>query len=216
MLTFLKNNFLHITFPLGLLLLLNACYKKPEFPKIPEISFVDIRSVTRVPGQNLDSLVITIRYRDGDGNLGIDAEDRKVPNKPGGSIPDKCGQESPFQEFFYTCNAQNVAVDSTFNQFYYNYFTTVLRKNGNAFEEVSFPSPQLGFNGAFEEQFERIPPDNTPKDGPLEAQLFRNLTVFRSTVFRPNDVIKFRIKIVDRAKNFSNEIETDTIRILRQ
>jgi hypothetical protein len=53
----------------------NACFKAPEFPVIPEITFNDI-VFKDVPGSaSADTLILTINFKDGDGDLGLgDAE----------------------------------------------------------------------------------------------------------------------------------------------
>lgn len=64
---------------------ISACFDPPEFDIIPEISFNKIK-FKEVPGAGTnDSLILTINFRDGDGDLGIN--------------PDEV--EAPFNNFFY-------------------------------------------------------------------------------------------------------------------
>lgn len=59
----------------GFLLLLlvtaamGSCFDPPEFPNVPEIEF---ESIEFKEGPSTDSLILTISFRDGDGDLGID------------------------------------------------------------------------------------------------------------------------------------------------
>lgn len=51
---------------------LGSCFDPPEFPNVPEIEF---RSVEFKRGVDTDSLILTISFKDGDGDLGIDPAD---------------------------------------------------------------------------------------------------------------------------------------------
>jgi hypothetical protein len=54
-------------------LALGSCFDPPEFPNVPEIEFADIRFVEGNATNRTDSLILTLRFKDGDGDLGIDA-----------------------------------------------------------------------------------------------------------------------------------------------
>ena len=57
----------------GISVLVTACFDPPEFPINPEIDFEDIYfREAKAPGQS-DSLVLTISFRDGNGDLGLSA-----------------------------------------------------------------------------------------------------------------------------------------------
>src|SRR6188768_2457128 len=51
-----------------------ACFDPPEFPDTPGIEFDHIEFVDGV-FPNPDSLILYIKFKDGDGNLGLDNED---------------------------------------------------------------------------------------------------------------------------------------------
>jgi hypothetical protein len=58
---------------------MGSCFDPPEFSNIPSITFEDVR-VQEVPGAtNPDSLIVTISFRDGDGNIGIDGSENSPP-----------------------------------------------------------------------------------------------------------------------------------------
>ena len=64
-------------FVLGIALTLSACFNEPNFPDKPEISFLDIYPYPLEAGRGVgkakrDSIVIRIKFKDGDGNLGND------------------------------------------------------------------------------------------------------------------------------------------------
>ncbi len=54
------------------LVLLESCFEPPEFPAAPQLTF---DRVEFIDGPSTDSLVIYLTFRDGDGDLGIDAND---------------------------------------------------------------------------------------------------------------------------------------------
>ncbi|MCD8540187.1 MAG: hypothetical protein LRY55_10755 [Leadbetterella sp.] len=52
---------------------LGSCFNVPDYPDAPEIEFADIASILRVDeltGGYKDSVVISVKFRDGDGDLG--------------------------------------------------------------------------------------------------------------------------------------------------
>ena len=61
---------------LGILVLVvwicNSCFKAPEYPVIPQISY---NSLYYNSGSNGDSLVLSINFKDGDGDLGLGTAD---------------------------------------------------------------------------------------------------------------------------------------------
>lgn len=75
--TFLENmNKLFGLSSILLLVLLSACSKEPVFPIEPHIEFVDIQP--REVREMRDSIVITLRFTDGDGDLGSDEGDQNL------------------------------------------------------------------------------------------------------------------------------------------
>jgi len=62
-------------FALGIALSLSACFNEPNYPDKPEISFIDIYPYPLEAGRGVgkgkrDSVVISVFFKDGDGNLG--------------------------------------------------------------------------------------------------------------------------------------------------
>jgi hypothetical protein len=64
--------------------LLSGCITEPKFPKEPRIAFESIQKINkpavigRVGGGERDSVIITIRFEDGDGDLGITEAQKNV------------------------------------------------------------------------------------------------------------------------------------------
>lgn len=60
---------------------LQSCYKEPEFDAVPEISFQRIQREIRVDqftGANKDSVIISVGFRDGDGDLGLNESEKAL------------------------------------------------------------------------------------------------------------------------------------------
>jgi len=173
---------------ISLFLFLGACYEKPDFPLAPSIS-VDENSLSKITEEDpntlsmQDVITISINFRDGDGDLGLDEEDIVSP--------------SLFQEFNQ---------DGTFNENSRNYKLKVFFKQGENFVPFPLPDPILGFNG----RFQRL--NEVDKATPLEGVLNHEV-IFRHNVIAPNTLLKFEVQIMDRALNLSNVTETDTIRV---
>ncbi|MBK6979484.1 MAG: hypothetical protein IPH28_22315 [Cytophagaceae bacterium] len=57
---------------------LSSCYKEPDFSISPVIEFYTINSEVRLDqatGGVKDSVVVTIKFQDGDGDLGVNTEE---------------------------------------------------------------------------------------------------------------------------------------------
>ena len=57
----------------------SACFNPPEYPLAPEIAFEDIDFRGAKATGERDALVLTISFRDGDGNLGLSSTDVEPP-----------------------------------------------------------------------------------------------------------------------------------------
>ncbi|HYG03942.1 MAG TPA: hypothetical protein VD927_15960 [Chryseosolibacter sp.] len=61
------------------LILLGSCFEPPEFPDTPEIVFEDLLFKEIGDRSKADSLILTISFRDGDGDVGVDADQINQP-----------------------------------------------------------------------------------------------------------------------------------------
>ena len=61
------------------LIILGSCFDPPEFPNTPEIVFEDLLFKEIGDKTVADSLILTISFRDGDGDVGIDADQINQP-----------------------------------------------------------------------------------------------------------------------------------------
>lgn len=69
---------------LSLFAFIQGCYKEPSFDTKPEISFKNIDKQIRIDpftGANKDSLIISISFKDGDGDLGFSETEKDSAEK---------------------------------------------------------------------------------------------------------------------------------------
>lgn len=209
---------------------MSGCYNPPEFPIEPAIHFSDIifKQVENRP----DSLILVIEFQDGDGDLGLNADENGLPyndvwyfrkykdetllityadrfTPPWDTIP-------PY-EFPYTCqnytfnhDVPGYEGDTLYfqqNVNHWNIFVSYfVKKNGIYTEfdwELAFP-PQCSdsYNGRFP-----ILTDQT-SNSPLEGKLRYGMTSTGFTFLFRNDTMKLEVMIKDRALHSSNIIET--------
>ncbi len=208
-------------------LLLTSCFTPPEFPIEPSIAFESIifREVDNLP----DSIILSIEFMDGDGDLGLRSNETLVPYNPvwyyrkddqtvltyGDRFTPPYDTLPPFT-FPYTC--LNYSTNHDFvgyeedtlyfqqNQDHWNIFVQYfVKKNGIYTEfdwEIAFP-PQCSdsFNG-------RFPVLSDLSSSPLEGILRYGMTSTGFKILFRNDTLKLRVWIKDRALHTSNIIET--------
>lgn len=156
-----------------------GCYEDPDFSTTPAISFNSITKFTvadTFSGANAkrDSVVITLDFKDGDGDLGEPVDGRTDPKY----------------------------VD------WGNYELKTFRKLPNGtFEEVVLAANSKLF---FPELLKGSKVNNrrSPIEGLLDYAIYFPYSN-RATI----NVVKFKIKIRDRALNVSNVVESDTISV---
>jgi len=101
--------------------LIAGCQTIPEYPVKPSISFGSV-SFKETPTS--DTIFLTINYKDGDGDLGLSAEDRKLP-----------------------AYADSITVNDKkeLNYNAFNIFPILLKKNGEKYDTILLN----GYNGIF-------------------------------------------------------------------
>ncbi len=183
-----------------LLTLAVAGCTEPKFPDTPFITFKNIVSLER---PNKDSLIITITFRDGYGDLGLGPYDTVPPFK-----------EEPYSYNYHISAFKRKGLDD--------------QGNPN-FVPVEFPTPNFTFNG----RFPVLKPDRQPGpiEGDLHYSLpiefpqdFTN-----ENYILPGDTLRFNIFIYDRDDvgasrggdsrrnpNKSNEITTGEVIVLKR
>ena len=208
--------------------LVSGCFTAPEFANEPAISYKDIIFKHGATEFDQDSLILTIGFQDGDGDLGLrpDGPDTNDPyhdlwffTKADGSLVTLADRSLPGfdtllppYEFPYTCinSSQIIGVDTMYteaNEFHNNIYVTFFKKtNGEYIEfdflELSKPQCNQGYDG-------RYPLLNdTNRDRPLEGKLkYTMKSAAWELIFRL-DTLKLDVFIYDRALNKSNTIST--------
>jgi hypothetical protein len=210
-------------------ILLSSCFNAPEFPNEPVISYNNIVFKNGATEFDQDSLILTINFQDGDGDLGLrpDGADTDNPyhdiwffTKSDGSLVTLADRSLPGfdtllppYEFPYTCiNYSEIVETYTFyteaNEFHNNIYVTFFTKKNGEYKEFDFLelfAPQCNsvtFNG-------RFPLLNDPnRDSPLEGNLkYKMKSALWELTFR-QDTLKLDVFIYDRALNKSNIIST--------
>ena len=102
---------------------LPSCYSDPEFDVVPSIEFRDVEQYTKVNNTNAlyDSLVLVVRFQDGDGDLGLSATDPA----------DLEGENAPGQPF------------------YHNFIVNVSKKENGSFQPILVGGVPINYNGRF-------------------------------------------------------------------
>src|SRR5688572_11400793 len=60
----------------------SACFDPPEFPKEPEIGDASVYFIDNPDNSENDTLMLSITFKDGDGDLGLDASQTNPPFHP--------------------------------------------------------------------------------------------------------------------------------------
>ena len=178
----------------GLALGLSSCLKEPQYASTPSISFNRIENIRIAPkqagGQALDSVRLTINYQDGDGDLGLTADEQKSP---------------PFD------------FQKGTNRFYNNFFVEPFVKNTRTgkyepLTTVGVPSPGVYVAGQYNGAFPHPTNDTNTKAAPIKGTLtYAPIAFGLGDVFVPGQTVRFEITIADRALHVSNTITTDSI-----
>jgi len=207
-----------------------ACKDRPEFPSTPVISLNDYY-FREIQGISLDSLIIKIRFQDGDGDLGLESFETYPPyhlydvvkNQSGDTVRHGDPGAPPYDCVNYEILRKETSVNDTLvitadtiqierNPNHFNFFLTFLiDTTGNGdFREFN-PALERNCAPPYHGRYFVL---NTARDiRPLEGELQYSLVSGFRLLFR-NETIKLRIMIQDRTLHQSNTIETDPINIL--
>lgn len=211
----LKN---HTIITLLLLLIWVGCISPPEdFPTVPQIDFNDLEFV---PTSGSDSLIITLDFRDAEGDLGLNATDIYPPFNELIYLTDDAGQFITYSErpedapdfnnrdwvIFPLINNQEIK-DTIWvkeNEDYYNILVKFFIKRGGNYSEFNWSDPPYftTFNGRFPRMLDE------EQERAIEGEIrYSMLSLGWNSVFR-NDTLKLEIKVKDRALNESNIVST--------
>jgi hypothetical protein len=215
-------------------LVAGACFTPPEYPIQPQIEFESIvyREYGTAFDSNYDSLILTLKFKDGDGDLGLDPSETAAPynNKyyfrfPDGSFlnyEDKRTNPNydTLPDFVkpYNCvnwdviRENNIVKDTLYfelNPDYYNITIDFLVKNADGSftefdltKEFDYPGCGGTFDGRFPILFKDKP------GSPLEGTIRYGMGSLAFKAFFSIKPLKIRVQIKDRALHTSAFIET--------
>ncbi|MFL0683575.1 MAG: hypothetical protein ACK4SF_13930 [Algoriphagus aquaeductus] len=209
----------------GLALFGTSCISPPEdFPSVPEIEF---SSLVYAPTPSQDSLILTIKFKDAEGDLGLSATEINPPFNPfnfrrdGANNlitysrrPANAPTYNPVDWVINPIVNNNTIRDTLWveqNENQYNIFVRFFIKRNGRFTEFRWQDPPFftTFNG-------RFPRVLTTEEGqPVEGSIsYRMLSSGWESIFR-NDTLRIDVQIQDRALNRSNEVSSPEL-TLRQ
>ncbi|MDO7884169.1 hypothetical protein [Hymenobacter cheonanensis] len=170
---------------------LSSCLKAPEYSTTPSISFNQIQrrryTPTNVKEQVLDTISIKINYQDGDGDLGLTADEVAAqPTKYSGRFA---------KNYFIEPFVKNKATGK------YEALTT-----------VGVPFPNVYNAGQYNGLYLHPTASTDTKAAPIKGTLTYTLIPFGlGDIFVPGQTVRFQVSIADRALNVSNTIMTDSV-----
>lgn len=187
----------------GLGCLFAACLRKPNYPDMPVIT---LRSVVFgpniTPGSGaLDSMLVTVHFTDGNGDLGLSQQDR---------------QASPFSKYLPRTDS------SKFNLRYYNFLLTIFAENAQGrFDTIPDRRTRTGFTDEKSRYGAFAPTDDMLKGQPIEGtikyKVSDKLAFFNGGTPTQNRglIVKGRrwyvtLSILDRGGNVSNKVQSAT------
>lgn len=200
-------------------LAVTACNRAPELPVIPVITFEDV-VFKEVNGP--DSLIVSIYFEDGDGDLGLTSGDVNDPYHPYDVVLDSNGDTisigsqpglPPYNPIDYIIvrDQNGEAIDTILvelNENHYNYFVRFFTKRNGQYTEFNWrdaPYYQT-FDGRFP-LLNRSLSDGQLRDRPLEGILRYGMTS-SGWLFLFRDTVKISVQIQDRALHKSNIVES--------
>ncbi len=208
---------------------ISACYKRPELDIVPAIGFKDFY-FKAIKDISLDSLVLTINFEDGDGDLGLESNENDPPYQlydvfvnhgdtlslgDNDTLPayNCIDYEIIKKEVIVNGVPQVVKADTIYvrrNLNHYNFYLYFLVKQDDGTYKAYDPAVERNCAPPYHGRFFLL---NTQGDiRPLRGELqYRLVSGFR-LLFR-NDSIKIQVQIQDRALHKSNIITTDPFMI---
>jgi hypothetical protein len=211
----------------------SACFNPPEFPVGPQIEYesIEYKEVGTGFDSEYDSLILTISFKDGDGDLGLDATEDAPPynNKyyyvvNGKYLNYEAKRTDPNYDTLpdfvkpYNCinwevyKENNIVKDTLYfelNPDYNNITVEFLVKNPDGTftefdwkEAFNYPNCGISFDGRFPILYKDQP------GAPLEGIIRYGMGSIGFKILFSTKTLKLRVEIKDRALNKSNVIDT--------
>ena len=164
-----------------------SCLSAPSYSNTPEISFESIKHDRyNINGSLIDSVIITINFQDGDGDLGLTNTEATV---------------APYTPKYYGANF---------------FMTPFVKNTRGTYDSLKTVRPDLFLRkNSYYDRFDHLSTTTDSKASPLRGTLRRAYAFLYGSPFLPNQEVKFTVSVFDRALHQSNEIETTSIVIPR-
>ncbi|GAB2538017.1 hypothetical protein GCM10027189_20690 [Rufibacter soli] len=162
---------------------LTACYNKPDFESTPNLIFRGLEQHTLRTSTNItyDSLILVVRFQDGDGDLGL--SETEFPD-------DIKGQFAPGQAYFH------------------NIFVNVYKKVNGKFLQLQVNGVPYALPGRFPRV--SIDGRDEPLEGDIRYSLDR-IYENRNSLIQRGDTLRFETRIVDRALHASPTVTSSEV-----
>ncbi|WP_192820662.1 hypothetical protein [Rufibacter sp. LB8] len=170
-----------LLFSLATFLGIGSCTQDPEFPDVPSLTFREVeQSVITIPNQGIaESLILVLRFQDGNGDLGLSSDRSRFPQDFAGDFAD------------------NMA-------YHFNIVVKTYKKNtAGDFLPLVFQTVPVSYSG----RFPRVSTED--REEPLEGDIRYTLNFVKATTgnfIKRGDVLRFEVFIYDRSKNKSNTV----------
>ncbi|MDN3686948.1 hypothetical protein [Cyclobacterium jeungdonense] len=209
----LKN---YSLFVIPILFTWSGCISPPEnFPTVPEIEFKNMEFVQTT---SADSLILTISFRDSEGDLGLNARDIFPPFNELNYLTDNNGnyitysnrpEEAPDfnnRDWVIFPLINNVEIPDTLwvaeNPDHYNIFVDFFIKRGGTYTEFDWSDPP--YFTTFDGRFPRMLEEERSRS--IEGQIrYSMLSLGWNSIFR-TDTVRLEVQIQDRSLNRSNVV----------
>ncbi len=165
----MKKKFLILLF---FSLLFFACIKKDEYPPEPYVEYKEFYVL------NNDSAIFTLKFTDGDGDIGLSSDDFPYPTGADGKYHYNLYMDYYFKD-----------TDGIYKQYA---------------EYISLPAPGYIDTTRFKYRTQRL--ESKAKNKSLNGEITVQLNRFRP--LNAHKYFKYKFYIYDRSKNISNVVET--------
>jgi hypothetical protein len=162
---------------------LSSCLQEPSYSTTPSIEFdrIERRRSMQAGQLPVDSIFVTIRFQDGDGDLGLnDAEIKVAP-------------------YVYPSRYSS------------NYFIEPYVKVPSTGKFVKLSDTGRIPAGAYNARFDHPSTTTDNKTAALKGTLTRAFGFGYGDVFQPNEEVRFEVNIADRALHESNIVTTESV-----
>lgn len=221
--------------------IMGGCFNAPTYPIGPQIEILNdeicFLKSTKVDVQ--DELVVSLKFKDGDGDLGLAQQDtvgkyvfrsfftfqnKLVTYKTKKLNPTLQGTNGqPLPDYVSPFNCKNWTVERVggvrdtfyveYNEYYFNIFVDIETQNQDGsftkFDPAAYFQPPSCDTKGFNGRFPVLSKDPS-KSNPLDGKMTYSMRSFGLDFLFSTKTLRLKISIVDKALNKSNVVESKT------